>query len=54
MWKDLLWSPMRQCTVGYGKTNEKKIHCTNIFVGKERNTTNVGTLLQEGGTPPIV
>ena len=21
MWKDLPWSPMRRCTVGYGKTN---------------------------------
>jgi len=43
-----------QCTVGYGKTNTRKVLCTNIFVGKGRNTTNVETLLQEGDTSPIV
>ena len=32
----------------------KKGLCTNIFVGKGRNTTNVETLLQEGDTSPIV
>ena len=40
--------------VGYGKTNTRKVLCTNIFVGKGRNTTNVETLLQEGDTSPIV
>ena len=54
MWKGLLWSPMRQCTVGYGKINARKVLCTNIFVGKGRNTTNVEIHLQEEDISPIV
>ena len=47
MWKDLSWSPMRRCTVGYGKTNARKVLCTNTFDEKERSTTNVEIPLQE-------
>ena len=47
-------SPMRRCTVGYGKTNARKVHCNNTFAEKGRNTTNVGIPLQEEDTSPIV
>ena len=43
---------MLSCTRNTGL--ELTFHCTNIFVEKGRNTTNVGIPLQEEDTSPIV
>ena len=52
MWKDLPWSPMKRCTVGYGKTNARKVLCTSTFVEKGKKYNKRGNSLAGRGYIP--